>query len=66
MLAELHRVKVARLEHAARLTIAIMDEAGRWNEENNSRMLWLKDWNSIRYALLKALDPSVDEEVIKA
>lgn len=35
--------------------IAVMDEKGRANEEDNSYMLWKKDWYLVRELLLDAL-----------
>lgn len=36
--------------------LTIMDEKGKRNAENNSRMLWFKDWDHLRELLLEAYD----------
>lgn len=39
----------------------IMDEKGRGNKEGDSQMLWNKDWDDLRLAIMDALFLSCEE-----
>ena len=58
--------RIRDLEEAISNAIYIMDEKGRSNEDESCYMLWRDHWNDMRYTLLKAKDPTIEDDVMRA
>lgn len=56
--------RIRQLEEAIGDVIYIMDEKGRQDIEGTSYFLWASYWNDMRYILVRAKDPTIEEGVM--
>ena len=60
-----NKSRIRQLEEAIGNAIYIMDEKGRQDPKGKSYYLWESYWNDLRYTLVKAKDPTVEEGVMR-
>ena len=54
--------RLKNIRKACDFAITLMDERGRANSEDNSKMLWTREWKALRSAIFFAYEESKEPD----